>query len=84
MDDFWQRSDVQLRGVRPRVQQVIRWNLFQLLQASGRVEGYSIPARGLTGRVYEGHYFWDTEIYVLPFLIYTAPELAKQLLKQPP
>ena len=81
MDDFWQRSDVQLRGGNPRAQQVIRWNLFQLLQASGRVEGYSIPARGLTGRTYEGHYFWDAEIYQVPFLVYTAPEIAKHLLK---
>ena len=80
MDRFWQASDVELRGAYPRMQQVIRWNLFQLLQASARVEGYSIPARGLTGRVYEGHYFWDAEIYELPFLAYTAPAVARQLL----
>ena len=33
-----------------------------------------MPAKGLTGHGYEGHYFWDTEIYVLPFLIYTSPD----------
>jgi alpha,alpha-trehalose phosphorylase len=60
---------------------VIRWNLFQLLQASERVEGHGIGARGLTGDSYEGHYFWDTEIYVLPFLIYTNPQMARALLK---
>ena len=38
-------------------------------------------ARGLTGRTYEGHYFWDTEIYVLPFLVYTRPQVARSLLK---
>ncbi len=80
MDAFWRASDVEVRGVDPRTQQVIRWNLFQLLQASARIEGYSIPARGLTGRVYEGHYFWDAEIYELPFLVYSAPNVAKQLL----
>jgi len=39
-----------------------------------------VPAKGVTGRAYEGHYFWDTEIYVLPFLIYTSPQIAKNLL----
>ena len=59
----------------------IRWNLFQLLQATERAEGHGIAARGLTGRTYEGHYFWDTEIYVLPFLIYTHPRIARNILK---
>ena len=81
MERFWRDSDVAVGGIHPRSQQVIRWNLFQLLQASARVEGFSIPARGLTGRVYEGHYFWDTEMYQLPFLIYTAPEVAKRILE---
>ncbi|NIP49098.1 MAG: glycoside hydrolase family 65 protein, partial [Gammaproteobacteria bacterium] len=59
----------------------MRWNLFQILQASGRAEGTSIPSKGMTGQTYEGHYFWDTEIYVMPFLIYTAPEIARNLLR---
>ena len=40
-----------------------------------------MPAKGLTGQAYEGHYFWDTEIYVLPFLTYTSPRIAKNLLR---
>jgi alpha,alpha-trehalose phosphorylase len=39
-----------------------------------------VPAKGRTGQAYEGHYFWDTEIYVLPFLIYTSPLIARNLL----
>ena len=70
-----------IEGGTSRAQQVIRWNLFQLSQASERSEGHGIAARGLTGRTYEGHYFWDTEIYVLPFLIYTPPHVANSLLK---
>ena len=38
-------------------------------------------AKGLSGEGYEGHYFWDTEMYVLPVFVYTAPELAKKLLE---
>ena len=56
-------------------------NLFQLFQATARAEGHGVPAKGLTGRGYEGHYFWDTEIYLLPFLTYTAPRIARNLLR---
>jgi alpha,alpha-trehalose phosphorylase len=81
LDDFWLRSDVEFQGAHPKGQQLMRWNLFQIIQAVGRAEGAGIPAKGLTGLGYEGHYFWDTEIYILPFLIYTAPRIAKNLLK---
>jgi alpha,alpha-trehalose phosphorylase len=81
VDRFWARADVTVESDNSRTQQVIRWNLFQLLQASERAEGHGIGARGLTGRTYEGHYFWDTEIYVLPFLIYTNPAIARSVLK---
>jgi alpha,alpha-trehalose phosphorylase len=63
------------------MQQALRFNLFHILQATGRAEGVGLPAKGLTGRGYEGHYFWDTEIYLLPFLIYTAPRIARNLLR---
>jgi alpha,alpha-trehalose phosphorylase len=50
------------------------------LQASARAEDTGVPAKGLTGKAYEGHYFWDTEIYLLPFLTYTSPRIARNLL----
>jgi alpha,alpha-trehalose phosphorylase len=88
MDDFWRRSDVRIRDTRQdrtnrtavEIQQAIRFNLFHMLQASARAEGAGVPAKGLTGTAYEGHYFWDTEIYVLPFLTYTSPRIARNLL----
>ncbi|HUJ46610.1 MAG TPA: glycosyl hydrolase family 65 protein, partial [Rhizomicrobium sp.] len=61
-------------------QQAIRFNLFHILQASARAEDTGVPAKGLTGQAYEGHYFWDTEIYLLPFLIYNHPRIARNLL----
>jgi alpha,alpha-trehalose phosphorylase len=78
---FWAHADIEIESADPRMQQVVRWNLFQLLQASGRSEGHGIAARGLTGQTYEGHYFWDMEIYILPFLIYQEPRIARNLLK---
>ncbi len=82
MDDFWERSDIGAIMYKDRrTQQVLRFNLFHLLQASARVEGAGIGARGLTGEAYEGHYFWDTEVYIMPFLIYTSPNAARNLLR---
>ena len=58
------------------VQQAIRFNLFTLAQASARADQQGVPAKGVTGSGYEGHYFWDTEVYVVPFLTYTQPDVA--------
>ena len=81
LDDFWKRSDIRISAAHPRAQQCLRWNLFQLLQASGRADQAGIPAKGLTSQTYDGHYFWDMEMYVLPFLIYTSPRLARNVLQ---
>ncbi|MGH8940600.1 MAG: glycoside hydrolase family 65 protein, partial [Actinomycetes bacterium] len=57
LDDFWHRSDVVVEG-EDKIQQALRWNLFQVAQASARAEGSGIPAKGVTGSGYGGHYFW--------------------------
>ena len=63
------------------LQQALRFNLFQIFQASIKLEEVGIPAKGLTGQAYDGNYFWDTEVYLLPFLIYTNPQVARNLLE---
>ena len=53
MEDFWRRSDVRVRDVRAErtkrttveIQQAIRFNLFQVLQASARTEDAGVPAK---------------------------------------
>lgn len=77
---FWARADVEVPG-QPALQQAIRWNLFSVLQASARAEGQGIAAKGVSGSGYGGHYFWDTEIYVMPFLTYTMPWAARNALR---
>ncbi|HXX68592.1 MAG TPA: beta-phosphoglucomutase family hydrolase [Polyangiaceae bacterium] len=79
VSNFWHSADVELVGS-PSLQFAVRYSIFQLMQATARVEGYGLPAKGLTGEGYEGHYFWDTEIYVVPFLTYTSPRVARALL----
>lgn len=78
--DFWTRSDVEIEG-QPTVQQAVRWNIFQLAQSTARTDGGGIAAKGVSGSGYGGHYFWDTEVYVLPFLSYTAPTVARNALR---
>ncbi len=80
LDDFWSHSDIVVEGD-PHAQQAIRWNLFHLAQASARAHEQGIAAKAVTGGGYDGHYFWDTEVYVLPFLAFTNPDAARKLLR---
>lgn len=77
--DFWQQADVEIAGD-DALQQGIRFNQFHLLQSVGRDGKTNISAKGVTGEGYEGHYFWDTEIYIFPFFLYNKPEIARKLL----
>ncbi|HLU43788.1 MAG TPA: glycoside hydrolase family 65 protein [Natronosporangium sp.] len=80
LDDFWDAADVRVEGD-PEVQQAVRFGMFHVLQAGARNEMRPIPAKGLTGPGYDGHAFWDTEMFVLPVLIYTKPQAAAQVLR---
>ncbi|MFS0912218.1 glycoside hydrolase family 65 protein [Microbacterium sp. 179-I 3D2 NHS] len=80
LDDYWRCADVEVDG-EPRLQQAVRYALFQVFQASVRAELRSVPGKGLTGSGYEGHTFWDFETFVLPVLTSTAPHAAEQALR---
>ena len=81
LDDYWATADVEVEGAPAGIQQAVRWNLFQIAQASARADQRGIPAKGVTGSGYEGHYFWDTEVYVIPMLTYTHPRIAENALR---
>jgi beta-phosphoglucomutase len=80
LERFWSVSDVEIDGDGV-LQQGVRFNLFSLFQSAGRDGRTSLAAKGLTGEGYEGHYFWDTEIFALPFFVYTQPAIARALLQ---
>ncbi|WP_125709595.1 glycoside hydrolase family 65 protein [Companilactobacillus zhongbaensis] len=77
--NIWHSSQVEIDSD-DQLTQAIRYNLFQLNQSAGRDGKTNIPAKGLSGTGYEGHYFWDTEMYLLPYFTYTDPEIARDLL----
>ncbi|GHB46800.1 glycosyl hydrolase [Streptomyces viridiviolaceus] len=80
LDDFWARADVEVHGDE-EIQQAVRFGLFHVLQAGARAERRAIPAKGLTGSGYDGHAFWDTEMFVLPVLTYTEPRAVAEALR---
>ncbi len=79
-DNMWRRSDIKIEG-NPEIQRNLRFNIYHLL-ISGIDNGgkSSIGAKTLSGEGYRGHIFWDMEIFILPFFIFTNPRIAKSML----
>ena len=80
LDDFWSGADVEIDGD-SEVQQAVRFAMFHVLQAAARAERRPIAAKGLTGTGYEGHAFWDTEVYVHGLLGLSRPEAVADSLR---
>jgi kojibiose phosphorylase len=77
----WERCDVIIEGD-DEAQQALRYSILQLLMvAPVNGSGNSIPARALSGQVYKGAVFWDTEMFMFPFFLHTLPEKAVELLR---
>ncbi|MBI9049687.1 MAG: hypothetical protein JEZ00_09725 [Anaerolineaceae bacterium] len=77
---FWDHFDITIDGD-PETQQGIRFCIFQMQQTyRGLVKGSNIGAKGLTGEVYNGNAFWDTETYCLPFYLFSNPQAARALI----
>ena len=77
--DFWNDAVLSIDGDAAS-EQALRFNLFHLWQSAGRNGIDGTAAKGLTGEGYEGHCFWDTEVFVLPVMAFTAPEVARAML----
>jgi nigerose phosphorylase len=76
----WAECDIQIEGDEP-AQQALRFSMYHLLAiAPMHAENVSIPARGLSGQVYKGAIFWDTEVFMLPFFSNAFPAIARNLL----
>ncbi len=77
----WERSDVLIAGD-DEAQHALRYSLLQLLMVAPVAgSANSIPARALSGQVYKGAVFWDTEMFILPFFLHTDPAKAAELLR---
>ena len=77
--DFWKSSNMQIDGDEA-LNTAVAFNMYELVSSAAKDKYCSIAAKGMSGEGYEGHYFWDTEIFVLPFFVLTNPNLAKMIL----
>jgi kojibiose phosphorylase len=76
----WADSDVTIDGDAD-ASRAVRFSIYELLIAANESDPrVNIGANALTGERYRGHAFWDTEVFMLPFFIYTRPETARALL----
>jgi nigerose phosphorylase len=77
----WKRCDVEVEGD-DEAQRALRYSIFQLLMvAPTQGSTNSIAARALSGQVYKGAIFWDTEMFMFPFFLHTYPEKAVELMR---
>lgn len=76
--NFWYEHELYLSDSTLNI--ALRYNVYQLSLSGGVSEHLQIAAKGISGEGYEGHYFWDTEIYMMPYFILNEPEKAKNLL----
>ncbi len=76
----WQEADVVVEGDH-ELQKAIRFALFHLMASVGDRDEAAVGARGLSGTAYSGHVFWDSDVFVLPFLAATHPESARAMLE---
>jgi kojibiose phosphorylase len=78
---LWETADIEVEA-EGELQRAVRFSNYHLLRAhrAGSTE-FAICPKGHAGEAYFGRYFWDTEIYLLPFYIHTAPGHARDLLR---
>ena len=76
----WDSADVEIYGD-DDIHRKAPFAIYHLIGCANPEDEYaSVGARSLTGERYKGPVFWDTEIFVLPFFLYTHPPTARTLL----
>lgn len=78
-EDIWV-SDIQVTN-KPLITRDIRFALYHLYSFARAGTSYSLSPMGLSGLGYNGHVFWDTELWMYPPLLMMQPEMAKSLLE---
>ncbi|MBI3945322.1 MAG: glycoside hydrolase family 65 protein [Armatimonadetes bacterium] len=78
-EKLWER-DIAIAGD-PRVQQVVNAFRYYLLASVREDVADSVPPMGLSSSIYQGHIFWDADVWVFPALVPQYPELARSLVE---
>lgn len=79
--EFWHKKRVSIVSENEFDQTAMDFALYHMeIMTPAHDQRFSVGAKGLTGEGYKGHVFWDTEIFIAPFHLFTEPETAKKLL----
>jgi trehalose/maltose hydrolase-like predicted phosphorylase len=78
-DSLW-KSDIVIEGD-PATQQEVHSMIYHLYSFARSGTAYSLSPMGLSGLGYNGHAFWDTELWMYPSLLLLQPNIAKSLLE---
>lgn len=77
---FWEHAGIEVDDAGSTAN-ALRFNLFHVWQSANRDPRHGTAAKGLSGEGYEGHCFWDTEAFALPAMVFTAPQVARDMLR---
>ncbi len=80
LEDYWNSCRVDIEGD-PESNAALRYSMYQLLQSVGKDRFSNISPKGLSGDGYEGHFFWDSEMYIQPFFTITRPHISRTLIE---
>lgn len=78
-EKLWE-SDIQIEGDLAS-QRAVRSALYHLYSFARKGTAYSLSPMGLSGLGYNGHVFWDTELWMYPPILVLQPEMARSLLE---
>ena len=76
--DHWEKCDVVIEGD-DESQIGLRLAMYHLLRSHPNDSRFAIDPKAYAGDAYRGLYFWDTEMYLLPFFLYTDPDRGRML-----
>jgi trehalose/maltose hydrolase-like predicted phosphorylase len=76
----WRGAEIVIEGD-SELQRAVRLALFHLIGSVADEGEAAVGARGLSGSGYRGHVFWDSDVFVLPFLAATHPKAARAMLE---
>ncbi|WP_426351214.1 glycoside hydrolase family 65 protein [Alloiococcus sp. CFN-8] len=81
-ETVWNSCDISISSAEAFDQLAIRFAQYHLrIMTPYHDNRMSIGAKGISGEGYKGHSFWDTEIFILPYYIFTNPKEARRLLE---
>lgn len=78
-EDIW-KSDIQVTGD-DQTQQDVHSMLYHLYSFTREGTAFSLSPMGLSGLGYNGHIFWDADLWMFPAILMMHPEMAKPMIE---